>query len=63
LSVSADDVQALVNRQGAAVWRIPIPSDPSLLWERCFLQAMALDPGANALGATTSNALSLTIGY
>ncbi len=46
---------------GTATVPVPIPSDPSLAGLQLLTQMLALDPGANALSATTSNRLRTTL--
>lgn len=47
---------------GIATWGVSIPAVPALAGAVLYSQASAIDPGANAFGATTSNALRTTIG-
>lgn len=43
-------------------WPIVVPNAPSLLGGRFHCQALVLDPAANPLGATTTNAMALRVG-
>mgnify|MGYP000082503539 CR=1 FL=1 len=46
---------------GHADMAFKVPNDPSLRGKRMTLQAAVVDPRANALGISTSNALAVTI--
>ncbi|MGA0868177.1 MAG: hypothetical protein ACO3UM_04535, partial [Planctomycetota bacterium] len=57
LLVAADLPFPLVaDPRGNASWTLPIPADRTLLGQHFHQQAVALDPTANAFGATLSNA-------
>jgi hypothetical protein len=43
-------------------WPVPVPASGPLLGLRFHLQALVLDPGANALGLTATNGLRVQIG-
>ncbi len=62
LLVSADQILALANVSGTAQWQLPIPNLAALLGGTLFQQALVVDAGANALGASFSNATMATIG-
>lgn len=62
LLVSLEVDVALDNLGGYARWSLPIPFAPNLLGAEVYLQAFALDPGVNALGATMSNGLVVRLG-
>lgn len=62
LYVSTDDAVALTNRAGIATWALAIPADVSLYGARIYQQGFVMDPGANPLGAITTNAGRATIG-
>ncbi len=47
---------------GRAPWTIDLPWDVSFLGYTFYQQGVVVDPGANALGLTTSNALQCVIG-
>ncbi|MHC5066857.1 MAG: CARDB domain-containing protein, partial [Planctomycetota bacterium] len=47
---------------GRATWSIDLPWDVSFLGYTFYQQGLVLDPGANALGLTTTNALQCVIG-
>lgn len=48
--------QTLTNLGGTALWSLPIPLAAPLAGLTFYVQAMALEPGANPLGATVTNA-------
>lgn len=52
----------LGNHLGHVEWNIPIPDRPALLGIQFFTQAMVLDPEANPLGASFTNACEARIG-
>lgn len=60
--VSVEAVFQLANVGGSATWPLPIPWAAALLGARFYQQALVLDPSANALGATVSNAAEAVIG-
>jgi hypothetical protein len=60
--VSVDLAFPLSNNAGAATWSFPIPAWSSLVGSHFYQQALVLDPGANLLQLTTSNAGDGTIG-
>ena len=62
LLVSPDDIVATTAAQGAASWSAPVPQDPALAGLAIHLQALALDPTANALGIATSDGLEVRFG-
>ncbi len=47
---------------GAGTWGAVVPNDQSLLGRSLFTQVLAVDAAANALGATTSDAVQVVIG-
>ena len=57
---SGEELVVLTNVLGTAVWQRAIPSFPGLVF---YNQAFAFDPGANALGLTTSNGGQGTLGF
>ncbi len=61
LLASADLWFPLANAGGRASWSIAIPSVTSLRGVALYLQGGVLDPGANALGITLSNAGTATL--
>ena len=62
LFVSIDDTVPLTNVAGTASWQLAVPNVAALVGGRFYQQGFVLDVGANALGATMSNALQATIG-
>ncbi len=54
-------VQQFARSGGAGTFNLPIPADPNVAGITLFEQAFDLDPAANRLGFTTSNALAFTI--
>ena len=56
LYVSPDITHPLVNSGGTAAWSVFIPNVPTLVGQAFYNQALVLDPAANSLGATVSNA-------
>jgi hypothetical protein len=56
---SGEQLYPLTNVLGSAVWSVPIPNLPSLMF---YNQAFAFDPAANALGISASNAGQGTVG-
>jgi hypothetical protein len=62
LRVSNDFVGAIVGSGGSASFSLGIPGSQSFLGLQFFTQALALDPGWNALGAVLSDAAEATIG-
>lgn len=64
LFVSADATRPLPTGSSATVrWVEPLPFLPQLLGVDVFGQAFVLDPSANAIGMTMSNASRATIGW
>ena len=59
---SGDFITAIVNVGGAAQTTVGLSSNPSGLGFTFYSQVLAQDPGINAFGAVTSNALALTVG-
>jgi hypothetical protein len=59
LSVSADVLFPVANVLGIAQWSLTVPPIPG---GQFFVQAVAFDPPANALGLTTSNAGHAVLG-
>lgn len=59
---SIDAIAPLQNLGGVAELVLPVPVDQNLLGLGLYLQALAFDPGANALGAIVSDGLRFTIG-
>jgi hypothetical protein len=55
LRVSGDFAFPFFSLTGSAAVPLSIPVDASLLGRLFFTQALVVDPGANAFGATTSN--------
>ena len=53
---------AMSDQAGRATVRLPIPDDTSLIGQTYYSQFVAIDPSANLLGLTTSNAMVATIG-
>jgi hypothetical protein len=47
---------------GTATWRVVLPHDAGLLAAPVYHQALVVDPAANLLGATTTNAAAARIG-
>ncbi|MFM1870603.1 MAG: hypothetical protein RL398_25 [Planctomycetota bacterium] len=62
LLVAPDAVLLAIGSQNAATWRLTIPFVTALAGLEFSLQAFALDPAANAAGATTSNGVSYRVG-
>lgn len=60
--VSADSTQLLLGAGNTATWSLPLPVNPTLLCGRFYTQALVLDPGFNAAGATMSDAAAAVIG-
>ncbi|MDP3758781.1 MAG: hypothetical protein Q8Q86_03605, partial [Candidatus Daviesbacteria bacterium] len=56
LLVSPDALLPFVTSVGTSFWSIGIPDDYSMTMVPLFYQALVIDPGANVLGVTTSNA-------
>lgn len=63
LHVAPDRFAALSGTYGQAVHELAIPDDASLRGARFHLQAVSLDPWANAFGAALSAAHTVTIGW
>ena len=47
---------------GAALWSVPVPNLAQAMGVSLYHQALTLDPGANALGVTASEAADALIG-
>jgi hypothetical protein len=62
LYVSLDVVVPLTNNGGLATWSLPLPSIPHLTGARFHQQVANASPGSNALGLTTSNYGTATLG-
>lgn len=62
LGVNVEAQLVLPAAGGTAVFSLPIPNDPLAMGIELFHQALTLDPGANALGVTTSETASALIG-
>ncbi|HEU4420170.1 MAG TPA: hypothetical protein VFT55_14640, partial [Planctomycetota bacterium] len=62
LQVSLDVLATAAVAGGVAQLGIQIPMQPALVGFMLHVQAGSLDPGANPLGLTLSNALAVTIG-
>jgi hypothetical protein len=62
LLASVDVVGSLTSRGGAVELALRFPPDPSIAGLRLFVQALVVDPGANALGLTASDALAIVVG-
>ncbi|MCB9872310.1 MAG: hypothetical protein H6836_05240 [Planctomycetes bacterium] len=65
LLISADLTTPIPDRPTptSARWTTQIPLDPNLLGRSFYQQVLVLDPSANALGVTLSNASQATIGW
>lgn len=62
LRVSLEAVTSGLNFAGVFPAGVHIPSNPSLIGSRVYVQGFGADPGVNPFGAVLSNALTLTIG-
>lgn len=62
LFVSSDAVLGIAASPTARV-AMALPAVPAFVGLQFFVQGIVLDPGANALGITTSNALDLRLGW
>ncbi len=60
--VSTDVTVPFATQGGIVTQATPIPTDASLRGARLFTQVFCVDAGANAFGATMSNALDVTLG-
>lgn len=60
--VSNDTTQLLIGTNTIAFASMALPNNPGLLGAVFYHQALVLDPPANALGATMSNAAAASIG-
>lgn len=60
LLASIDDIQAMTNVLGTAVWSLAVPTLPGA---RFCVQAVAFEPAANALGVVLSNGGQGTLGF
>jgi hypothetical protein len=56
-------VQSLLYIGPSRTWPLPIPNLPLIRGRSIYAQALVLDLGINAFGATTSNGLELRIGF
>ena len=61
--VSPDAVFGVVGAGSGATMAVAVPFAPSLVGMQFFNQVVSFDPGANALGLTTSNGTASTIGW
>jgi hypothetical protein len=59
---SADLLVTLPASAGVANWTWSVPAQSVFLGTTFYLQGLSWDPGVNALGLTTSNALTLVVG-
>ena len=63
LYISVDrTLPAMSDQAGQATARLRIPDDTGLIGRTYYSQFVAIDPSANLLGLTTSNAMIATIG-
>jgi len=62
LLVSPDAILLVTGANQTASWQLPIPFAAAFVDFDLFVQALALDPTANAAGATTSNGVRYRIG-
>ena len=62
LLTSIDDIVSLLPNGGRAQWDLSIPAIQSLVGLSFYQQAFVVDPAANLLGATVSNAGHGTMG-
>ncbi len=60
--VSPDFTTVVVGSGGVANWSFAAPADPALAGILFFAQALAIAPGANALGGVTSDAIGVQLG-
>ncbi len=60
LLASIDDIQAMTNVLGTAVWSLAVPTLPGAQF---YVQAVAFEPAANALGVVLSNGGHGTLGF
>lgn len=64
LSIRPDvAIAGLADAAGTWSTSLTVPMDPAFLGFRWFDQAFVIDPPANALGLTSSNALELVVGF
>lgn len=54
---------SIASSGGAGGYAFLVPNNPSLVGLSVFAQVLALDSGANALGATSSNGLQVVVGF
>ena len=59
---SADLLTTVPASGGVATWSWSVPAQPLWLGTAFYLQGVAWDPGANALGLTVANAATMVIG-
>jgi hypothetical protein len=62
LRVALDQSTLLLGSGGQATYTLPIPDDPALRGLPFYNQVVSLDPGANAFGATMSDAATAVVG-
>lgn len=62
VKLASASIVLVMGSGGTASWSVAIPDDPSLLGRSFYNQALPLDPGANTLGMTASNAVVSTYG-
>ncbi len=62
MRVSADASTLVLGSGGTASWSLALPNQPALSGARMHVQALALDPPANTLGAVVSAAATATLG-
>lgn len=60
---SAEVATAVAAVAGVANWSWAVPSDPAFVGQPFHLQAIVVDPAANAAGATVSNAATMVVGW
>ncbi len=60
--VSPDAVAFLAGSANTVQWSLSIPFDPVFIGQQFFQQALPVDPGLNALGASFSDAAALFVG-
>lgn len=61
LLVSGELSVSIPTGTGAASWSLNIPGDTRLLGQRFYNQGFVIDPGANALGVVSTNAIEAEI--
>lgn len=60
--VSTESAVYLVGAGNSVTWSLTIPPNPAYLGVQFYQQALPLDPGFNALGASFSDAMAMMIG-